>query len=159
MNIERFKSNVVAGIAAKTGITREQAGVILDNVVKLPSADIEKKLNFSELEVRLTNQKVSVRPDIGRVKIFDCPYETVAKFNVGQDSHEITFLGLDRAAAEPAGQIELVEQGDRLIVLGGLEGDPDVDPLEGDSDVSPPKRSDFVALEGDQDTDPREEIG
>src|SRR6266478_9858951 len=100
----------------------EQASVILENVIKLPSADTEKTLNVSGLEVRLINQKVSGQPHVGRIKVFDCPYETVAKFNVGQDLHEITFFGLDRALSDPAGQVEVVDEQDgRLIVLGGLD--------------------------------------
>jgi hypothetical protein len=148
MNIERLKSDVALRVVAKTGITTEQASVILDNVIKLPSADTEKTLNVSELEVRLINRKVSGQPHVGRIKIFDCPYETVAKFNVGRDLHEITFFGLDRALSDPAGQVEVVEeQGGRLIVIGGLD--------EGDlSDKWSDFRTRDLAFEGDLEGDP-----
>src|SRR5437879_2570805 len=108
MNIERIKSDVALHVAEKTGITTEQSSVILDNVIGPPSA--HKTLSVYGLEVRIINRKV---PDFAHMglKIFDCPYETVAEFHVGQDLHEIVFLGLDRALSDPAGQVEFVEQG------------------------------------------------
>jgi hypothetical protein len=125
MNIESLTSDV----AAKVGITVQQASVILDHLVRLRetagATGEEKRINVQELgEIHFANRKVVNRPSLGDLKIRKNALETVAKFKVGQIFKEVKILGLDYLLPRSTERVSLVEHGNSVILVSGLEGDP-----------------------------------
>jgi nucleoid DNA-binding protein len=148
MNIERFKSKLARNVAAKAGITPEQAKEIVHHVVELPSEDIEKTLELSELgKCILINRKVTGAAGSEITSAIEIPYEAVAKFKVGKKFKKLTFRDLQQAKLYPSEYYEPSKL-EKLITLGGLEGDSDVPVRRPGKELG----TVGVQLEGNQDT-------
>jgi nucleoid DNA-binding protein len=151
VNTEFFKAKLAGTVAAKAGITSQQAKQIVQCVIGLRGRTTIKRVNLVGLgEVTVINRRTTGLVDYSSTGTIKTPYETIVMFNVGNEPKTLTFQGLEKAtkkSEKPHKWTQLEE----IVTLGGLEGDPDV-PIR-----RPKKGSETIkaAPEGDPDTGAR----
>jgi hypothetical protein len=159
-----FRSQLAGAIAAQTGIAPQHAAAIIGHALELPSENLKKTVNFVGIgEVVFVNEKLTLKGDTRRLTRTEVPFQTSVILNPAVGCQNLIFRDLQIAKLEDFSKYKLINTG--ALILGGLEGDPDLDvdeiepPDEGFLQGEPDVAIHDFSLEGSVDLGDDEDSG
>lgn len=130
MKFESFKYQLATDVAAKSGITSDQAASLITHIASHAEENLDATINLEEFgEIHLLKIPSRTSPETLLIK-GPSPFasQTIARFKVKDAWKEIQFTGLEQAWSKEIRWYKVIGGGYNIQVLCGLEGDPHTDP-------------------------------